>query len=88
MFCKYLRTRLSALAYYFVRILRFPQRAQTGVKNQIGKLTDHPTLRWIFQCFQGIHLLTLNGIQKVINLKKERSFILELLPSSCQKYYL
>jgi transposase len=64
------------------------KRAQTGVKNQIGKLTDHPTLRWIFQCFQGIHLLTLNGIQKVINLKKERSFILELLPSSCQKYYL
>jgi transposase len=64
------------------------KRAQTGVKNQIGKLTDHPTLRWIFQCFQGIHLLTLNGIQQVINLKKERSFILELLPSSCQKYYL
>jgi transposase len=64
------------------------KRAQTGVKSQIGKLTDHPTLRWIFQCFQGIHLLTLNGIQQVINLKKERSFILELLPSSCQKYYL
>jgi transposase len=64
------------------------KRAKTGVKSQIGKLTDHPTLRWIFQCFQGIHLLTLNGIQQVINLKKERSFILELLPSSCQKYYL
>ena len=47
------------------------KRAQTGVKNQIGKLTDHPTLRWIFQCFQGIHLLTLNGIQQVINLKKK-----------------
>ena len=64
------------------------KRAKTGVKSQIGKLTDHPTLRWIFQCFQGIHLLTLNGIQQVINLRKERSFILELLPSSCQKYYL
>jgi len=64
------------------------KRAKTGVKSQIGKLTDHPTLRWIFQCFQGIHLLILNGIQQVINLKKERSFILDLLPSSCQKYYL
>jgi transposase len=24
---------------------------QTGVKNQLGKVTDQPTLRWIFQCF-------------------------------------
>jgi len=64
------------------------KRAKTGVKNQVGKLTDNPTLRWIFQGFQGIHSLTFNGIQQVVNLTKERSFILEFLPSSCQKYYL
>ena len=25
------------------------------LKNQLGKLTNTPTLRWIFQWFQGIH---------------------------------
>ena len=24
--------------------------AKTGIPNQLGKLTDRPTLRWIFQC--------------------------------------
>lgn len=64
------------------------KRAEIGVKNQLGKLTSRPTLRWIFQCFQGIHLLNLNGINQIINLTSERHFILNYLPSSCQKYYL
>jgi transposase len=64
------------------------KRAKTGVKNQLGKLTDRPTLRWIFQCFQGIHLLNLNGVEQVVNLTDERGFILDFLPASCQKYYL
>lgn len=32
------------------------------VKNQLNKLTERPTLRWIFQCFQGIHVLTLPSL--------------------------
>jgi transposase len=64
------------------------KRAKTGVKNQLGKLTERPTLRWIFQCFQGIHFLVFNGVEQVINLTDERSFILEFLPASCQQYYL
>ena len=32
--------------------------AKTGIPNQLGKLTARPTLRWIFQCFQGIHYLS------------------------------
>ncbi len=64
------------------------KRGKTGLKNQLGKLTDRPTLRWIFQCFQGIHLLNINGVEQVINLTDERSFILEFLPASCHKYYL
>ena len=63
------------------------KRTNNGVKNQLGKLTNNPTLRWIFQCFQGIHLLTLNQSPKVVNLTEERSLILQFLPSSCQKYY-
>ncbi len=64
------------------------KRIKTGIKNQLGKLTISPTLRWVFQCFQGIHLLTLNGINQIVNLTSERNFILNCLPSSCQKYYL
>jgi transposase len=64
------------------------KRVKIGIKNQLGKLTISPTLRWVFQCFQGIHLLTLNGINQIINLTSERHFILNCLPSSCQKYYL
>lgn len=64
------------------------KRAKVGIKNQLGKLTNNPTLRWVFQCFQGIHILTLNGINQIVNLTSERNFILNYLPSSCQKYYL
>ncbi len=64
------------------------KRDKAGVKSQVGKFTNSPTLRWIFQCFQGIHLVTLNGVQQIINLTEERHSILNFLPSSCQKYYL
>ena len=37
-------------------------QAKTGIPNQLGKLTNRPTLRWIFQCFQGIHLLVHQGV--------------------------
>lgn len=57
------------------------------VKNQLNKLTERPTLRWIFQCFQGIHFLITQGIQQIINLTDERCRILQFLPASCQKYY-
>lgn len=62
--------------------------AKTGLKNQLGKLTEKPTLRWMFQCFQGIHLVILNQVKQIVNLTEERRFILSFLPASCQKYYL
>ncbi len=64
------------------------KEAKTGLKNQLGKLTEKPTLRWMFQCFQGIHLVTLNQVKQIVNLTEERVFILTFLPASCQKYYL
>ena len=64
------------------------KRTNNGVRNRLGKLTNTPTLRWIFQCFQGVHFLRINQSPKVVNLTEERSLILEFLPSSCQKYYL
>lgn len=64
------------------------KRAKVGIKNQLGKLTERPTLRWIFQVFQGIHLVTFNQVKQIVNLTEERRFILSFLPASCQKYYL
>jgi transposase len=61
-------------------------QAKTGIPNQLGKLTARPTLRWIFQCFQGIHLLIHQGIQQVVNLTEERLFTLKFFPLSCQRY--
>ncbi len=61
---------------------------QTGLKNQLGKLTERPTLRWIFQCFQGIHLVFLNGVKQIVNLTDERKLTLSFFPSLCQKYYI
>ena len=63
------------------------KRHQTGVKNQLGKITDKPTLRWIFQCFQGIHLVVLNGVKQIVNLTDSRLETLNYFDQSCQKYY-
>ncbi len=59
----------------------------TGVKNQLGKLTVRPTLRWIFQCFQGIHLVVIKGVKQVSNLTNERRDTLSFFPERCQQYY-
>ncbi len=64
------------------------KRVKIGIKNQVGKVTLRPTLRWIFQGFQGIHYVILNGVKKIVNLTEERRFILSVLPASCQRYYL
>ena len=71
------------------RQLRISLNSQKAtVKNQLNKPTESPTLRWIFQCFQGIHLLITQGVQRILNLTKERCHILQFLPTACQKYYL
>jgi len=64
------------------------EKHKTGIKNQLGKLTQSPTLRWVFQCFQAVHILVIDGVKEVINLTTERLFILKFFPQSCQKYYL
>jgi transposase len=64
------------------------QRAKTGIQNQLGKLTERPTLRWIFQCFQGIHLVEFQGIKQIANLTDKRQFTLNFFPLSCRKYYI
>jgi transposase len=61
--------------------------SQSTIKNQLGKPTDHPTLRWIFQCFQSIHLVIFNQETQISNWTQQRNFILNLLPEDCLHYY-
>ncbi len=68
------------------RVLRCNlQISNAKLKNQLGKLTDRPTLRWIFQCFQGIHILVINGLKLVNNLTQDLIDILQYLPTQESK---
>ena len=51
-------------------------------------VTNRPTLRWIFQCFQSVHLLIVNQVQQISNLTSEHLEILRFFPEACQSYYL
>lgn len=64
------------------------KQSQSQIKNQLGKLTERPTLRWIFQCFQAVHLLIVNGVKQISNLTQERLWILRFFPDACRNYYL
>jgi transposase len=71
------------------RQLRISLKTQKAtVKNQLNKPTEAPTLRWIFQCFQGIHFLITQGVYRILNLTEERCRMVQFLPTACQKYYL
>lgn len=63
------------------------RESKLTIKNQLGKATDRPTLRWIFQCFQSIHLVAVNQEKHISNWTQERDFILNLLPDDCLGYY-
>ncbi|NER06748.1 MAG: hypothetical protein F6K17_31310 [Okeania sp. SIO3C4] len=64
------------------------KKMKTGVKNQLGRLTDRPTLRWIFQCFQSVHVFYHQGVKQISNLTNERLHRIKFFPQSCQGYYL
>ena len=71
------------------RQLRRSLKAQKAtIKNQLNKSTESPTLRWVLQCFQGIHLLMTQGYQRVLNFMESHYYILQFLPNACRKYYL
>ncbi len=64
------------------------QRRQAKIPNQLGRLTDRPTLRWLFQCFQSIHVLVVRQSVEISNLTDERLSLLKFFPPACQRYYL
>ncbi len=58
------------------------------IRHQTGKPTDRPTLRWVFQLFQAVHLLSVDGTKQITNLTEERKRILSFLVPGCRRYYL
>ena len=71
------------------RALRqYLKRGSQIIHNKLGKRTATPTLRWMFQCFMSIHLLTLASLKQISNLSEHRRWILQFFRASCGKYYL
>ena len=62
--------------------------AQDTIPNQLGKPTNSPTLRWVFQCFMAVHLVSFQELTQVVNLSPLRLHILNFFSPSCQRYYL
>jgi transposase len=81
---------LSLLVYALGEraLRRALKEAEAKVRHQTGKLTDRPTLRWIFQLFQAVHLLSVDGTKRIANLTEERERILSFLGPGCRRYYL
>ena len=71
------------------------QLAETGqsVLDQVGKETQTPTMRWIFQVFEGIDLLIVRQEDQVVhrqvlNLRQEHLNVLHLLGPLVENCYL
>jgi transposase len=54
--------------------------SQATIPNQLGKPTNSPTLRWVFQCFMAVHFVSSHGLSQIINLSPPRLHILSFLP--------
>jgi transposase len=64
------------------------EAAGATIRHQTGKQTARPTLRWVFQLFQAVHLLKIGEVKRISNLSEERATILGFLGPSTQRYYL
>lgn len=69
------------------QLRRALEHKNSTLPNQKGKPTARPTLRWILQCFQSVHLVFVDGIKASIKLTQRQNLILQFLGSSCHQYY-
>lgn len=72
--------------------LRLSEEGQS-LPNQVGKDTQTPTMRWIFQLFEGIDLLIVRRndqvlSRQVLNLRKEHLTVIHLLGPPVENCYL
>jgi len=68
------------------------EEQKMSIMNQIGKPTRRPTLRWIFQLFEDVHLVKIerneNVRYEVKNLRPEGISALNMLGENYMSYYL
>jgi transposase len=86
---------LALLVYSLAeRKLRQALRAMNAtIPNQLRKPTQTPTIRWVFQMFQGLDILLIyqNGqvvFRKLVNLRPVQQQVITLLGPQVQKCYL
>ena len=85
---------LCLLVYRLAEHRLREQVAATGqtVPNQLKQPTDRPTMRWMFQCFEGINLVRfvpLQGppLQEITGVEPLHEQVLRLLGPDCEKLY-
>ena len=95
-------SRLIALSFIMVlclliyrlaeqRLRQHLQQSEQTIPNQVNKPTDKPTMRWVFQCFEGIELLHIRRGSTfqvhILRLQPLHHKILHLLGPACQQFY-
>jgi transposase len=85
---------LCLLVYRLAEHRLREQLAATGqtIPDQVKKPTNRPTMRWVFQCFEGIELLHIrhgpdHSTTLLLRLEALHQQILALLGPSCQQFY-
>jgi transposase len=84
---------LSLLIYSIAEWILRKRLTETGetVLNQLGKPTQRPTLKWVFQKFRNINeaIIELKDSvhREIINLNEEQRKIIKLFGLGCEKYY-
>ena len=85
---------LCLLVYRLAEHRLREQLATTGqtVPNQVNKPTDRPTMRWVFQCFEGVDLLRIrhgpdSTTTLVLHLQPFHHQVLTLLGPTYQRFY-
>jgi transposase len=67
-------------------------KANETIPNQVGKETSTPTMRWVFQMFEGVIIASVraNSIvtRQIINLSEKLKKIVRLLGHCCMQMYL
>jgi transposase len=85
---------LSLLVYSIAEWILRKRLKETGetVLNQLGKPTENPTLKWIFQKFRNINEVMVDigrSIHRqVTDIDEEQTKIITLIGPECEKYYV
>ena len=87
---------IMVLCLLVYRLAEFRLRSRLGqtqqtIPDQVQKPTASPTMRWVFQCFEGIELLhiqtTATSFVLVLRLQPVHRLILQLLGPLYEKLY-